>query len=89
LLATLRRETLAFPGQVLLIHGDTHWQRIDRPLRDHDQHHRQAGDADNRPIANFTRLETFGYPLMGWVKVIIDSELPQLFRFEVHPHRGR
>jgi len=86
LLATLRRETLAFPGQVLLIHGDTHWQRIDRPLRDPTSTTDKPG---NRPIANFTRLETFGYPLMGWVKVIIDSELPQLFRFEVHPHRGR
>lgn len=86
LLATLRRETLAFPGQVLLIHGDTHWQRIDRPLRDPTSTTDKPG---NRPIANFTRLETFGYPLMGWVKVIIDSELPQLFRFEVHPHRPR
>ncbi|MCB1965940.1 metallophosphoesterase family protein [Accumulibacter sp.] len=80
LLETLRRETLAFSGQVLLIHGDTHWQRIDQPLRD---------PTTKRPLANFTRLETFGYPIMGWVKVIIDSELPQLFRFEVHAHQHR
>ena len=33
LLETLRRETLAFPGQVLLVHGDTHSQHIDQPLR--------------------------------------------------------
>ncbi len=80
LLETLTSETLAFPGQVLLIHGDTHWQRIDQPLRDPGTH---------LPLANFTRLETFGYPVLGWVKVIVDSELPQLFRFEVHPVRRR
>ena len=77
LLETLRQETLDFPGQVLLVHGDTHSQHIDRPLRH---------PATKRPIANFTRVETFGYPFMGWVKVIIDSKDPQLFRFEVHPH---
>jgi hypothetical protein len=88
LLETLRRETLAFPGQVLLIHGDTHWQRIDKPLRDTSGTSNHSGDADKQPIANFTRLETFGYPLLGWVKVIIDSENPQLFRFEVHAHRA-
>ena len=80
LLEALQEETLAFPGQVLMIHGDTHWQRIDHPLRDPQTH---------LPIANFTRLETFGYPLLGWVKVIIDSDQPQLFRFEVYPYRRR
>ena len=80
LLETLRTETLAYSGQVLLVHGDTHWQRIDQPLR-----HPKT----KLPMTNFTRLETFGYPLMGWVKVIIDDELPQLFRFEVHPYRRR
>ena len=78
LLETLRRETLAFPGQVLLLHGDTHWQRIDHPLH-------YPGRLE--PIANFTRVESFGYPFMGWVKIIIDSEDPALFRFEVHRHK--
>ena len=76
LLETLRRETLAFPGQVLLVHGDTHTQRIDHPLR-----HPQT----KQPLANFTRVETFGYPFMGWVEVVIDSEAPPLFRFDAHP----
>ena len=80
LLDNLRRETVAFPGQVLLIHGDTHWQRIDQPLRD---------PLSGRPIANFTRLETFGYPFLGWVKVIIDSEHARLFRFEVRAYGER
>lgn len=89
LLETLRRETLAFPGQVLLIHGDTHWQLIDKPLRETKASTNNSKEADKQPIANFTRLETFGYPLLGWVKVIVDSENPQLFRFEVHAHRAR
>lgn len=75
LLEVLRQETLNFPGQVLLVHGDTHWQRVDHPLR-----HPQT----RQPIANFTRAETFGYPFMGWVNVSIDTESAELFRFDVH-----
>ncbi|MEO8410657.1 MAG: hypothetical protein ABI478_08795 [Propionivibrio sp.] len=80
LLETLRRETLVFPGQVLLVHGDTHWNRIDQPLF----HPRST-----QPVANFTRVETFGYPFMGWVKVTIDTNDPALFRFDVFPYAGR
>lgn len=75
LLDVLREETLQFPGKVLVVHGDSHINRIDQPLR--DQH--------GRSIRHFTRLETFGYPLMGWTLAIIDSESPALFRFESHP----
>ena len=76
LLETLRSETLSFPGQVLLVHGDTHWQRIDHPLRD---------PKSGKPLANFTRLESFGYPFMGWVEVVADTQTPELWRFEVRP----
>lgn len=74
LLITLHRATLDFPGQVLLVHGDTHWQRVDRPL----------WNGPNK-VANFTRLESYGYPFMGWVKVTIDSASSELFRFEALP----
>ncbi|MFZ2854582.1 MAG: metallophosphoesterase [Rhodocyclaceae bacterium] len=77
LLETLREETQAFSGQVLLVHGDTHTQRIDHPLR-----HSQS----KLPLANFTRVETFGNPFMGWTTVTIDSERPQRLRFAVHPY---
>ena len=80
LLETLRSETLEFPGQVLLIHGDTHWQRIDHPLRDPET---------GKPLVNFTRLESFGYPFMGWVEVVADTQAPGLWRFVVHPHTAR
>ncbi len=80
LLEVLRSETLSYAGQVLLVHGDTHWQRIDRPLRH---------PATKKRIANFTRLETFGYPFMGWVNVTIDSEDPSLFQYDVHPYKAK
>lgn len=79
LLDALVEEMRRFPGQVLLIHGDTHWHRIDQPLFD---------PATGRRVANFTRLETFGYPIMGWAKIIIDTESPSLFRFESHTYRS-
>ncbi len=78
LLEVLRHETLDFAGQVLLVHGDTHWQRIDHPLR---------RPKSNERIANFTRAETFGYPFLGWVKVFIDNTDPALFRFEARPYK--
>ena len=78
LLEILHQEILNFPGQVLLVHGDTHWQRIDHPLRHPDNDER---------IANFTRVESFGSPFMGWVKVIIDSESTSLFRFETRAYK--
>jgi hypothetical protein len=77
-LETVRRETLTFPGQVALIHGDSHISRIDHPLR----------DAQGQPLANLVRVETFGYPLMGWTRGVIDSDSPGLFRFETHPWPG-
>jgi len=78
LLEVLRQETINFPGQVLLIHGDTHWQRIDHPLR-----HPET----KKPITNFTRAETFGYPFMGWVNAVIDNETAEIFRFEVREYK--
>lgn len=72
-------ETMNFSGQVVVLHGDTHTSRIDHPLR----------DVDGKPLANFTRVETFGYPLMGWTHGTIDTEAPALFRFEPHAWPGK
>ncbi len=74
-LGILRAETMGFAGQVVAVHGDTHMSHIDQPLRDF------AG----KPLANFTRVETFGYPVMGWTRGIIDTTSPTLFRFETQP----
>ncbi|HRE15918.1 MAG TPA: hypothetical protein PLW86_02475 [Rhodocyclaceae bacterium] len=78
LLETLREETRRFAGQVVVVHGDTHRSRIDHPLY----------DKDGNPIRNFTRVETFGYPAMGWTLGIIDPADPQLFRFHANPWFG-
>ncbi len=78
-LDTLRDETLSFQGQVVAVHGDTHMNRIDQPMRD------PAG----RPLNNFVRVETFGSPFMGWTTGIIDSDSPASIRFESHPWPAR
>ncbi len=71
-LSLLREETINFPGQVLVVHGDSHNSQIDHPLRD-DQ---------GKKLANLTRVETFGYPDMGWTRGTIDTGSPTLFHFE-------
>lgn len=72
----LRSETAAFAGQVVLVHGDTHHMQIDKPLKD-----RTTGET----IGNFTRVETYGSPFMGWIEGIADPADPAFFRFETHP----
>lgn len=74
-LEAVLKETAGFKGQVVLVHGDTHISRIDQPMR----------DRTGKTLTNLTRVETFGYPLMGWTQGIIDTENPGLFRFEPHP----
>ncbi len=69
--AQLAREARAFGGPVVLVHGDTHSYRIDQPLKD------GAGNT----LTNVTRVETFGSPGLGWIKVSIEPKHPALFRF--------
>jgi hypothetical protein len=57
---------------VLLVHGDTHQYRVDNPFVD------QAGNA----VPNLTRLETWGSPFVGWVRVTVDPSKSDLFSFE-------
>jgi hypothetical protein len=68
----LRDETLAFSGQVVLVHGDTHVHRIDQPMED---------PATKATVKNFTRMETIGSPHFGWVRATVDAADPQVFRF--------
>jgi hypothetical protein len=70
-LQTLIQETRAFSGQVVLVHGDSHYFRIDMPLLD-----------PNRLLTNFTRVETFGSANAHWVKAIVDPASKQVFKFE-------
>lgn len=79
LLEALREETLSFSGQVLLLHGDTHSHQIDHPL---------AG-GDGQALGHFTRVESYGHPFMGWIRVIVDNEAATLFRIESNPWPDR
>jgi hypothetical protein len=72
----LREETADFSGQVVLVHGDTHQMQINRPLK--DRRTRQT-------VENFTRIETYGFPFMGWIRGSVDDSDPKVFRFETHP----
>lgn len=67
----LRAETLAFRGQVALVHGDSHYFKMDKPLN---------GPSDG-VLANFTRVETFGARNTQWVSATIDASNPNLFEF--------
>ena len=78
LLQQLAAQVEAFPGQVVLVHGDGHVMQVDRPLL------RRGGG----PLSNFTRVETYGSPFMGWIKVTVNEAAPGLFRFESRPYPG-
>ena len=71
LLGQLLAESKAFAGEVLLVHGDSHVHRFDQPLRD---------PASGKLQTNFTRLETWGSPFMGWVQVEVTPGAKPLFR---------
>lgn len=68
-----------FQGPVLLIHGDSHELLMDQPLRE-----RTSG----QPLANFTRLETYGSPDIGWIRVVVDTTAGS-FTFEPRLMRPR
>jgi hypothetical protein len=67
----LRNETMNFSGQVALVHGDSHYFKIDKPIN------LPSGGV----LANFTRVETFGARQTHWVKATIDRRDPNLFEF--------
>jgi hypothetical protein len=68
----LRDDTSAFDGQVALVHGDSHYFKIDKPLN----------GPSGGVLANFTRVETFGARNTHWVSATIDPSDPNLFVFE-------
>ena len=70
-LTELETQTRSFSGPVVLVHGDTHFFKIDKPL--------------SNPInllKNFTRVQTFGSPNIHWIKVSVDPASRNVFHFE-------
>lgn len=75
----LEKETIAFGKPVVLVHGDSHFFRIDKPL---GPQRVQGTGATNLPaVENFTRVETFGSPNHHWVQVTVDPNDPNVFSF--------
>lgn len=66
----LEEEVTAFDGPVVLVHGDSHTFRIDKPVI-----------SETRPL-NFTRVETFGSPDVHWVRATVDPRDEKVFSFE-------
>ena len=67
----LRARTMAFKRPVVLVHGDSGYFRIDKPML----------DEQGRRVENFTRVETFGGADVHWVKALVDPAEPGLFTF--------
>ncbi len=72
-LTLLEAETIKLGRPVVLVHGDTHYFRIDKPL---------PAVIDQPRLENFTRIETFGSPNVHWLRATIDWRDPRLFSFK-------
>lgn len=68
--AALEEETIDYGKPVVLVHGDSHTFRIDKPVI-----------SETRPM-NFTRVETFGSPDVHWVRSSVDTRDPEVFSFQ-------
>lgn len=73
LVAELQRLAVELGKPVAVVHGDTHYFRIDQPVL-----HPRTG----RILTSFTRVETFGDPNSHAVLMSVDPAAPNLFRFE-------
>jgi hypothetical protein len=67
-IAALVEGAVAFGRPVLLVHGDSHYMRMDKPVR--------SGGA---AIPNITRVETFGDRDNHWLRIVVDPNSDQVF----------
>jgi len=70
-MTALMAQTEKFAGQVLFVHGDTHFFKVDKPLY-----------SPTKLLPNFTRLQTFGSPSLHWVRVTVDPRSAHLFQVQ-------
>lgn len=84
-LTLLESETRAFGKPVVLVHGDSHYFRIDKPLPNAfdpaAEFQKFAWESTEPRLENFTRVETFGTVNVHWLKVTVDPADPSLFTF--------
>jgi hypothetical protein len=71
-MSKLTAQTEQYKGQVLFVHGDTHFFKMDKPLY-----------SPSKLLPNFTRLQTFGSPILHWVRVSVDVASAGVFT--IHP----
>ena len=62
-------------GHVVLVQGDVQHEQINQPLLD---------AAGRNLVKNFTRVETYGAPFMGWTRGTVDAADPHVLRFTPH-----
>jgi predicted phosphodiesterase len=72
-LTALEEESAAFPGPVVIAHGDGHKFIVDHPL---------VRRTDGRRLENVIRLEVPGSPNVGWVRVLVTPSASDLYQFE-------
>lgn len=75
LLAQLAAGARRLGRPLLFVHGHTHTYRFDQPFR----------DGQGKPVDNAWRLESYGSPVVGWVRVTVDPNDERLFRVEPRP----
>jgi predicted phosphodiesterase len=71
-LDTFQRLAVSFGKPVALVHGDTHYFRVDQPFH----------DTERRTIPNIVRAETFGTPNMHAILMTVSPLSPNVFTFE-------
>ncbi len=89
-LVLLEQKTREYGKPVVLVHGDSHYFRIDKPfpsklpsqLIGTDFPFVMPWDSAEEKLENFTRVETFGNPNTHWVKATVDVKNPNVFTFE-------
>jgi len=69
---TLVEEVKTYSGKVVLVHGDSHYFKVDKPMFNDD------GSLTN----NFTRVEVFGSKDNNWVEMIVDPLTENVFSFK-------
>lgn len=89
---TLRTETKAFKGEVVLVSGDSHYMRVDKPLTENYpactaatgacKPFDAAPDARGATILNFTRVEVPGSANVHWALLKVRPGSRNIFQFE-------
>lgn len=79
-LDTLRQRAVDFDNPVVLAHGDTHYFRVDKPLL--PKLRSEKDEPGVTMLGNFTRVESFGEPMVHWVRITVDPSDPEVFSFE-------